>query len=139
MCLKILLSNFTIFFILKIASCVILNEADLNPMSAYVLTDENGRVVDYGGVRLGLLDLEFQTNKTLHERYNLSEILISKLRPYIGLKGQLALKTLDQNPLALNNDEFGEMDTKLRKFWFDQIKRMPIKLPQHIPVFIFFI
>lgn len=114
-----------LFLILKITTATTIDEASNNPLNAYVLTDENGTVVDYGGVRIGLLDLEFETVESLKERYNLSNSLIKKLEPYLKLRGEKALKFVTENPLQLNSVEFFDMNERVKKHWTQALEKMP--------------
>jgi hypothetical protein len=73
-------------------------------LQGYVPT-KNGVLIDRSGVTIGTkVDLG-QMNKEQFNALPISSNLKDKLRPYVGLKGQDALNTLNNNPVSIERNE----------------------------------
>jgi hypothetical protein len=99
------------------------SEADKNPLQGYVLTDRSGK--PESGVRIGLLDLQFETLEALRDKYQLEPSLIQKLSPYVGVTSDKAVQLLKDKPLALTQPEFDTMNQKVTNFWMSQLQKAP--------------
>ena len=71
----------------------------------YVPTNRYGAVIGNSGVTIGIgVDLGKVTAAQL-KRYGVSNRLINKLRPYLGLRGQAAYAYLQRHPLILHKKQ----------------------------------
>lgn len=78
---------------------------------------------DNSGVTIGAgFDLGQQGITGLKDM-GLSEVLLQKIQPYLGLKGYKARMFLKAHPLSLNADELSELDVKVKKKYYAQIER----------------
>jgi hypothetical protein len=114
--------SLSLYFITDVSSLTA-SEADQNPLQGYVLTDSEGKPTS--GVRIGLLDLQFETTPSLQEKYQFNSTLVSKLSPYIGLSGDKAVQALQDKPLNLTQSEFDDMNKRITNFWMSQLMRAP--------------
>ena len=119
----------SVCFLLLAFSCSLiysqtLQQVNQQPLRAYVLTDQSGNVVDNSGVRIGLADLEFETQQSLR-KYGLPDELVQKLEPYVGLTGDRALAALKSKPLQLSQEEYNTLNKKLRQYWLSRAQQAP--------------
>jgi hypothetical protein len=71
----------------------------------YVPQNEDGSVIGQSGVTIGIgVDLGQHGGLTI-TAWGASRALLDKLRPYLGLRGENALKALAAKPLELSEDE----------------------------------
>jgi hypothetical protein len=105
--------------------CLTIEESNSKPLQGYVLTDQNGTVVGNSGVRIGLLDLQFETEQSLKDDYGLNSTVIAKVVPYAGLTGDKAVQALAQKPLMFDQQEFDDVNQKVTAFWMDKLESAP--------------
>ncbi len=91
------------------------------PLRAFVLTDEDGNVVDNGGVRIGLADMEFENRQSL-QKYGIPEEIIRKLEPFHGLRGDSAIAALKQRQLKLTQAEYDTLNQRIRQNWMQRLQ-----------------
>lgn len=99
-------------------------EAQSNPLKAYVLTDQSGSVVGNSGVRIGPIDLGM-TSENLLRNYDLPNTLIDRFKPYIGLQGQQAQQALQSNPLTVTQPELTLIEQKFKGYWLPKFHNAP--------------
>ena len=84
-------------------------------LKGYVPKHKNGTVIDESGVTISTgFDLG-QNNESDLKRLNLSAALHAKLKPYLLLKKNDAVKFLDENPLTITKAEADEIDIAVKK------------------------
>lgn len=113
-------------------------QASQSPLTAYVLTDQKGQAVDNSGVRIGLIDMAFETPQSLQSKYQLPQELVSKLAPFAGLTGQRAIQTLKSRPLVLSQAEYNLMNSKVKSYAEKRLNQAP-RFVQNIPEVIKFV
>jgi hypothetical protein len=125
------LSPILVLVIFSLLNCNIIYSETLQqvkqpPLRAYVLTQEvGGRASgEPGGVRIGLIDMEFENQQSL-EKYQLPKEIVKKLVPFAGLRGQRAVNTLKQKPLNLSQSEFVTINQKVKQYWMSRLDEAP--------------
>lgn len=124
MVLSILKPIFVLFYFTYLYQCATIEQAKSNPFQAYVLTGPDGQVIDNSGVRLGPLDLSFETLKSLR-KYNLPQELIQKLEPYMGKRGQEALTFVQQRPFRATAEEYNQIVKGASNYWMKKLQKVP--------------
>jgi hypothetical protein len=81
-------------------------------------------VVSDSGVRIGPLDLKFETLQSLRS-YGISDMLIQRLQPYFNVSGAAAIRLLQQRPLQLSQDEYSTMEQRVIEFWRAKLAGAP--------------
>jgi hypothetical protein len=107
--------------------CVNLEEAKKNPLKGYVLTELDGKQENDNGVRIGPVDLKYDTEQKM-KKYGFDDKLIEKFKPYIGLTGQKAEEALKSNPLELTKEEMKIVTDKMKDFYMPKVKKLPSKI-----------
>ena len=102
-----------------------ISQVNQNPRQAYVLSDSSGQPSSTSGVRISLLDLQFETADTLKNKYMLPDALISKLQPFLGLKGEQAANALKKNPIDISPSEYETINTNAKKYWSSRLSEVP--------------
>jgi hypothetical protein len=97
---------------------------------AYVLTSAQGKPVTDSGVRIGPLDLSFETQQTL-KQYRLPDDLVAKMQPYLGKRGQAAEQALSQNPLQVTDQQYNQIVQSVVQFWKPRFDKAPVALKQN--------
>jgi len=78
---------------------------------------DKGEILGQSGVSIATgVDLGQQNEASFK---GLSETLIAKLRPYLGLKKEDARKALLENPLSLSLEEVKQIDALIKKRYID--------------------
>lgn len=116
-----------LFLIGLFFSCIngaTIQQAKSNPLQGYVLTSQDGKVIEDSGIRIGPLDLKFESIKSLNE-YKLPQELVQKLQPYLGLSGQQASSLVQQKPLILSPQEFDILKKSVTTFWAPKVLSLP--------------
>jgi hypothetical protein len=107
--------------------CVSLDEAKKNPLKGYVLTESNGKPESDNGVRIGPVDLKYDSEEKM-KKYGFDQKLIDKFKPYIGLSGQKAEEALKSKPLELTEEEMKTLTDKMKNFYMPKVKTLPSKI-----------
>ena len=85
---------------------------------------EGREVFGASGVTIGTgVDLGQQTSGGL-QKMGVSQTLVEKLTPYLGLKRQAALKKLNEIPLRLTAEEIKELDTAVKTSYINEAARL---------------
>jgi hypothetical protein len=108
---------------------VSLEIAKQNPLKAYVLTQFENKQVKDSGVRLGPLDLKFETVQSLKD-YGLPNELVEKMTPFIGKSGIEAQRILQQKPLQVTQEQFQMIEKKLVNYWKPKVEKAPQRVRQ---------
>ena len=114
----------------QVYQCITLEQAKNLKDQAYVLTSALGKPVTDSGVRIGPLDLSFETQRTL-KQYGLQDDLIAKMQPFLGKKGQAAEQALKQNPLQVTDQQYNQIVKSVVQFWKPKFDRAPVALKQN--------
>lgn len=121
---------FTLAFFAYTSNGLTVEEAQKNPLQAYVLTDQSGKVVPISGVRIGPLDLNYVTPQML-KRIGVSQDLMQKFEPYMNVRGEEAQKLLEQKPLKLSQEQYDQLSNKAIDFMDRLFERIPAPLKQN--------
>ncbi|XP_070538284.1 uncharacterized protein [Ptychodera flava] len=79
----------------------------------YVPTDDNGVPLGHSGVTIGNgIDLGTK-NAAYFRDMGVSEDMITRLQPYFGLKGNIAVQKLQQTPLTLSESEAQDLSNRV--------------------------
>ena len=115
---------FSVFILHSVASLE-LDQVKKDPLKGYVLTNKEGQVVKNSGVRIGLLDLKFESNESLIEKYELPKNISMLVEPYLGLSGEMAVKMLKNKPLQLTQSDYNLVNEKLKAYWVLRLQKAP--------------
>ena len=107
-----------------LSNCISLEEANKQPLKAYVITEANGKKIMDSGVRVGPLDLKYETEQTLN-KYGLNSTLIERLKQYFGLSGKKAEEQLQDKPFELTQSEFDIITKKVKDFYLPKVAMLP--------------
>lgn len=99
-------------------------QANSDRLQAYVLQDQSGNVVGNSGVRIGPLDLGMNTKRQL-QKYGLSQSLIDRFSPFIGLTGTKAAQALQANPFQVSQEEMNLIEQKFKAYWKPKFDSAP--------------
>jgi hypothetical protein len=135
--LALVFLNLSVFTSLFYAFPATMQQATMLPQHGYILTDRGGRIVDKSGVRIGLLDLEFENVHSLENIYNLTNDLVKKLTSYTGLRGENALNFLRTKPLSIELSYYESMNKNLRHYWLERLPKSPAFVKKPLEVFFF--
>jgi len=84
--------------------------------------DSKGNILGTSGVTIGSgLDLSKQTEDRLR-KMGISEKLITRFKPYLGLVGSDAQKAIDNSPLTISESENEAMMPKVQRHYINQIR-----------------